>query len=272
LVASLLFIIQSAWAENPGSQDTPWEKFSFNAGYFISNTNTDLSLGSGLGVTVDVEELLGLDTTNSVFRVDTFWRFTENRRHRLDFTWFSFRRDGNKTIGKDIEYEDDEGNIITIPTGSQVNTKFNLDIYKVAYSYSFFQDDRMDLAANIGLFIMPIDIGINAAGLINVDETERFTAPLPTLGIRMDFAITPKWFLRSGFDVFYLEIKEFKGAIYESHAAIEYLPWKNLGFGLGFNAFNLDIEADGEDYPQIDFVGELNFKYSGLLLYTKVFF
>jgi hypothetical protein len=204
--------------------------------------------------------------------VDTFWRFTENRRHRLDFTWFSFRRDGNRTIGKDIEYEDDEGNIITIPTGSQVNTKFNLDIYKVAYSYSFFQDDRMDLAANIGLFIMPIDIGLNATGLINVDETERFTAPLPTFGLRMDFAITPKWFLRSGFDVFYLEIKEFKGTVYESHAAIEYLPWKHFGFGLGFNAFNLDIEADGEDYPQIDFVGELNFKYSGLLLYAKVFF
>ena len=35
LVASLLFIIQSAWAENPGSQDTPWEKFSFNAGYLF---------------------------------------------------------------------------------------------------------------------------------------------------------------------------------------------------------------------------------------------
>lgn len=271
-VISLLYLVQPAFAENPASQDTPWEKFSLNAGYFISNTKTDLSLGSGLGVTVDVEELLDLDTTNSVFRVDAFWRFTENRRHRLDFTWFSFRRDGNRTIGKDIEYEDDEGNLITIPTGSQVNTKFDLDIYKVAYSYSFFQDDRMDLAANIGLYMLPIDIGINAAGLINVDENERFTAPLPTLGIRMDFAITPKWFLRSGFDVFYLEIKEFKGAIYESHAAIEYLPWKHLGFGLGFNVFNLDIEADGEDYPQIDFVGELNFKYSGLLLYAKLFF
>jgi len=148
-VVSLLFIIQPAFAENPASQDTPWEKFSLNAGYFISNTNTNLSLGSGLGVTVDVEELLGLDTTNNVFRIDAFWRFTDNRRHRLDFTWFSFRRDGNRTIGQDIEYEDDEGNIITIPAGSQVNTKFNLDIYKAAYSYSFFQDDRMDLAANI---------------------------------------------------------------------------------------------------------------------------
>ena len=271
-VVSLLFTIQPAFAENPASQDTPWEKFSFNAGYFISSTNTNLSLGSGLGVTVDVEELLGLDTTNSVFRVDAFWRLTDNRRHRLDFTWFSFRRDGNRTIGQDIEYEDDEGNIITIPAGSQVNTKFDLDIYKAAYSYSFFQDDRIDFAANIGLYIMPIDIGINATGLINVDETERFTAPLPTLGIRMDFAITPKWFLRSGFDVFYLEVKEFTGAIYESHVAVEYLPWKHLGFGLGFNTFNLDIEADGEDYPQIDFVGELNFRYSGLLLYAKMFF
>ena len=271
-VVSLLFTIQPAFAENPASQDTPWEKFSFNAGYFISSTNTNLSLGSGLGVTVDVEELLGLDTTNSVFRVDAFWRLTDNRRHRLDFTWFSFRRDGNRTIGQDIEYEDDEGNIITIPAGSQVNTKFDLDIYKAAYSYSFFQDDRMDFAANIGLYIMPIDIGINATGLINVDETERFTAPLPTLGIRMDFAITPKWFLRSGFDVFYLEVKEFTGAIYEAHVAVEYLPWKHLGFGLGFNTFNLDIEADGEDYPQIDFVGELNFRYSGLLLYAKMFF
>ena len=272
LAASLICFIQPTWAENPGSKDTPWEKFSLNAGYFISNTSTDLSLGSGLGVTVDVEELLGLDTTNNVFRIDAFWRFTDNRRHRLDFTWFSFRRDGSKTIGKDIEYEDDAGNINTIPAGTQVNTKFNLDIYKVAYSYSFFQDDRMDLAGNIGLYVMPIDIGINASGLFNVDETERFTAPLPTLGLRMDFAIIPKWFLRTGFDVFYLEIKEFKGTIFESHAAVEYLPWKNFGFGLGFNAFNLDIEADGEDYPQIDFVGELNFKYSGLLLYAKMFF
>ena len=59
-VVSLLFIIQPAFAENPASHDTPWEKFSLNAGYFIANTNTNLSLGSGLGVTVDVEELLGL--------------------------------------------------------------------------------------------------------------------------------------------------------------------------------------------------------------------
>ena len=62
-VASLLLFIKPALAENPISNDTPWEKFSLNAGYFISNTNTDLRLGSGLGLTVNVEDLLGLEPT-----------------------------------------------------------------------------------------------------------------------------------------------------------------------------------------------------------------
>ena len=269
-VVSLLFIIQPAFAENPASQDTPWEKFSLNAGYFISNVDTDLSLGSGLGLTANLEDLLGFDSTNSVFRIDAFWRFTENRRHRLDLTWFSFRRDGSKTIGRDLTIKDDEGNEINIPAGSQVESNFNLDIYRGRYSYSFFQDDRMDLAFSIGAYIMPIDIGLRAAGLINVDESEKFTAPLPTLGLRADFAITPKWYLRSNFEVFYLEINEFKGTIYESNVALEYLPWKHFGFGLAANIFNLRIEADGEDYPGIDFKGEIEFRYSGLLLYAKV--
>jgi len=128
----------------------------------------------------------------------------------------------------------------------------------------------MDLAFSIGLYVMPIDIELKASGLVNIDESETFTAPLPTLGLRMDFAITPKWFLRSNFELFYVEIKEFKGTLYESNVAIEYIPWKHLGFGLALNVFDLDIEADGEDYPGIDFKGELSFRYTGLLLYAKI--
>jgi hypothetical protein len=272
VAASLLLSIQPALAENPVSHNTPWEKFSFNLGYFISDVKTDLRIGSGLGVSIDVEDALGLDATNSVFRVDALWRFTDNRRHRLDFQWFSFRRDGSNTILQDILIKGEDDNEITIPAGSDVDSFFDLDIYQAAYSYSFFQDDRMDLAASIGLYVMPINFGLKSTGLVDVDETERFTAPLPTLGLRADFAITPKWFFRSGFQVFYLEIDEFKGSVLQTNAAVEYFPWKHLGFGLGYNSFNLNIEADGEDYPQIDFKGEINFRYIGLLLYTKLYF
>ncbi len=265
IAASLLLFIKPALAED-------WEKFSLDLGYFISNVNTDLRIGSGLGVSIDVEDLLGLDTTNSVFRVGALWRFTDNRRHRLDLQWFSFRRDGSKSILDDIKYKDKDGIEQIIQAGTQVESFFDLDIYQAAYSYSFFQDDRVDLAASIGLYVMPIHFGLKATGLVDVDETERFTAPLPTLGLRADFAITPEWYFRSGLQVFYLEIGEFTGSILETHVAVEYLPWKNLGFGLGFDGLIVRVDSDGEDYPGIDFKGEVNFDYRGLLLYTKIYF
>jgi len=267
IAASLLLFIQPATAE-----DTPWEKFSLDLGYFIANTDTGVRLGSGLGVSVDMEDLLGLDSTNSAGRLDASWRFTENRRHRLDFQWFSFRRDGSRTIGEDIHYKDEDGNDQVIEAGTYVESYFDFDIYQVAYSYSFFQDDRIDLAGSLGLYIMPIDFGLNATGLVNVGCSERFTAPLPTLGIRADFAITPKWFFRSGLEVFYLEIGEFAGSIIDASVAVEYLPWKHFGFGLGFDSMNVHVEADGDDYPGIDFKGEVDFQYTGFQLYAKLYF
>jgi hypothetical protein len=43
----------------------------------------------------------------------------------------------------------------------------------------------------------------------------------------------------------------------EFRAAIEYNPWENLGMGLGFDALKLKLEANGEDYPSIDFKGDV---------------
>jgi len=265
--ASLLLFIQPAMAA-----DTSWKKFSLDLGYFFANTDTNVRLGSGLGVSVDMEDLLGLDSTDSAGRVRALWRFTDNRRHRLDFQWFGFRRDGSNTIGQDIPYKDKDGNDQVIDAGTYVESFFDFDIYQLAYSYSFFQDDRIDLAGSLGLYVMPIDFGFTATGLVNVGGSENFTAPLPVLGVRADFEITPKWYFRSGIQLFYLEIGEFAGSILQTNVAIEYLPWKHFGFGLGLDSLNIKVEADGDDYPGIDFQGEVDFQYMGLQLYAKLYF
>ena len=273
LVVGLICFIQAAWAKNADSDDKPWKTFNIDVGYLITNVDTTLNLAvNGLGVNVDVEDFFGMDSTNDVFKIKGFWRFTDNLRHRLDLGWYGFHRDGYRTILEDFTIEDKDGNEITIPAGSEVTSYFDVDMFKISYSYSFFQDDRIDLAAAIGLYWMPIDIGVNSSGLINIREEEKFDAPLPTFGLRADFAITPKWFIRTNLDLFYLEINEFKGSIYESKVALEYLPWQHVGFGLAFDIYNLHLEADGEDYPQIDFHGKINANFTGLLLYMKMFF
>lgn len=93
-----------------------------------------------------------------------------------------------------MTFEDKDGNLITIDAGTTVESYFDLDIYELACSYSFFQDERVDLAAGIGLFLMPLDFGLRASGAVDEDGSARFTAPLPVLGLRMDVALTPSGF------------------------------------------------------------------------------
>jgi hypothetical protein len=272
-IAGLAVAAPAALAESDDTSRTPWEKMSLEVGYFFTTTNTSLRFGSGIGIEIEAEELLGLDTTSDVFRVGGYWRFTKNRRHRLGLSWFSLNRSGQREVDQEFVIEDPDGNEITIPAGARVDAFFNLDIYKADYSYSFFQDDRIDLAFVFGLYVMPIEAGFSASGLIDYDLEEKFTAPLPVIGLRNDFALTPRWFIRSGFQVLYLEYDQFVGSIFQVNAALEYLPWQHVGLGLGFDLLRLQVEADGEDdYPGIDLRGNIEFTYAGLSLYGKIYF
>ena len=262
----------SAFAEEKAALKMPdnltWRKAGISFGAFASSTNSDIRLSAkGLGVGIDLEEVLGLDTSSTVFRLDGFWRFSDNLRHRADLSWFSLNREGETALGQSIVIDG-----ITYPVGTYVETTLNMDIYKAAYSYSFLQDDRIDIAVGIGLYIMPIEFKLSASGLLTSTVAESITAPLPVFGLRADFSLTPKWILRTRADVFYLEYEQFKGSIYSTSLGIEYKAFKHVGFGLATDIFNLAVEAEGEDYPEINFFGKFEYRYLGAMLYAKYYF
>ena len=266
-------MINSASANDNIADTGAWEKWSLEFGGFIASTDTSFRLGSGAGVDIDLEELLDMDATNYVYRLAGSWRFSKNRKHSLGLNWFALRRSGETTIGQDIEIPDQDGDgMTTIPAGTKVESYFDIDVYQANYSYSFFMDERVDLSANFGLYIMPINFGLEATGLIDANGDAKFTAPLPVLGLSFDFALTPKWFIRSGTQIFYLQYENYTGGILATHAGIEYKPWKHFGIGLGADTFRLKAEADGEDYPEIDFKGNFEFNYVGLVLYGRISF
>jgi len=257
------------WSKDTASAGAPWEKFGASFGLFAPALDSSFRIGSGLGLSIDAEDLLGLDSTTTAFRTDLLWRFSENRRHRLDFSWFSLNRSGNRIITEDIRFEKDDGTTVVVPAGTGVEGHFDLDIYQLGYSYSFFQDDRVDLAAGLGLYVMPIDFGLSASGLVNESASESFTAPLPVFTLRMDLALTPEWFVRTGSQVFYVEYGSFTGSLVEFRGAVEYIPWQHVGLGLGFDTFNVAVEADGNDWPNVDLVGKFEYNYTALQLYVK---
>ena len=264
----VVFIPVSSHAADNNAYNLPWEKFNIQGGAFFAALNNKVTVGSeGAGVAVDLEDALGLDTQNTVFRLGTLYRIGEKRRHRVDLDYLYFNRSASKTLGKDIVVND---NIIT--AGTKVNSTFNYQIIRAAYSYSFFQDERMDLAASIGFFVMPIKFELEAEGRGSKQGDFNFTAPLPAIGLRGDFAVTPRWFIRTNLDVFYLEYKSFKGALVDSRIAVEYNPWEHFGFGLGFDNFRLNLEAKDKDYPGVDFQGVIKSQFMGVQLYARYFF
>jgi hypothetical protein len=119
---------------------------------------------------------------------------------------------------------------------------------------------------------MPIEYGITVSGTLENEGQQDFIAPLPTLGLRLDIALAPKWYLRSGSHYFYLKYDRFRGSLITGYTALEYKPWQHVGIGLGFDSFRLGVEAEGEDYPSIDFRGNIDFEYVGAQLYVRYFF
>jgi hypothetical protein len=180
VLAVLLVFSQANAAQEKSVGDSPWETFGVNLGVFVSSTDTSFRIGSGIGLSIDAEQVLNLDANSTVFRADALWRFTDNQRHRLELFWFSLKRDATRQIGQDITFEDKDGNPITIDAGTTVESNFDLDIYELAYSYSFFQDDRIDLAAGIGFYIMPLDFGLRSAGVVS-KRMDRRVLPPPCL-------------------------------------------------------------------------------------------
>ena len=274
VLISLMVMSAPAAAGDKKQSNLPWKKAYLNVGWFFANLNSNFRIGgsgAGLGVSLDVEEFLGLETNTSSFRIDGVWRFTENKRHKLDFGWFGFHRESRGRIFESIEIPPGLGGG-TIGPG-EIESTFNFDIIRIMYAYSLILDERVDFNLGLGLFIMPIEFGVqaivNGVGAQGVQED--ITAPLPVLGVGLDLALTPKWFIRQDLELFYLEIDNFTGSIFSGTLALEYLPWKHVGFGLGVDGKRVQVEANGSDLSWMDFRGNVEFSYVGGLLYAKVF-
>jgi hypothetical protein len=268
---SISLTISAKEKKNVTKTDTlnySWERFSISFGGFLTGLNNDIQLGSqtvGLGVIVNVEDALGLETTSTVLRSEVNYNFGKRRRHTAGLEYFGLFRNALKVLESDIEIGDQ-----IFPIGTEVNSKYNLQIYKARYSYAYFQDKRVKLDASFGLFVMPITFSANA---LNFKGTATdFVAPLPVLGIGSTFAITPKLFVEQNVDFLYLKISNFKGLITDVNLRVEYNAWKHFGFGTGLNTFRLNIDAYEKDYDFFEFKGSLKTSYVGLLFYAKYYF
>jgi len=265
LLTGLVTLASVAQAQNPHGE--PWDKWSIGIGGFTSRYDSEIQLNSsalGVGAVIDLEDALNVDSHFGTYRIDGYYRFGKTQRHQVELHYFDSRREGDRVLTEDLQIGD-----IVFPAGSNVKTDFDLNFTYIDYAYAFLKDERVRLSASAGLHITKI--GLRVASTAGKLEDESFTAPLPVVGMRLDVALAKNWMLKTAVSVFYLEYDGFKGGLIDTYFGAEWTPFQHVGFGMGINSVNYDVEGNGTT-GGIEYDGSVKFGLTGLLVYARYFF
>ena len=86
----------------------PWfvERFKISAGglYIINNTNIRVGVNGMDATTIDGEKDLGFYKQVGTFLANFQWQIS--RRSRMTLSYYNIRRNSNRTLQKDISFED----------------------------------------------------------------------------------------------------------------------------------------------------------------------
>jgi hypothetical protein len=253
----LLVSATPAVAQNDSKYDHD-PRFSVSLGVFITDRdfNTRINGEAGSGTDVDLEDDLGLRGSDSVFRVDGYWRFAD--KHRFDFSAFDLSRSATKQIEREIDWGD-----TTYPISATLETDVDLAIYKAAYTYMFLKQDRSFLGGTIGLYIADIGTSLSSPNTGSI-ESNNVTAPMPVIGLRGEYRFADRWSLRGSGEFFVVDSGDVDGSLYDIYAGVDFSATQNVAIGLGFNAVKIDIGVDKNSFQ-----GNVDWQYSGALAFLK---
>jgi len=230
--------------------------------YIVDGSDTQFSVNSpsGLGTVIDYSRDLGGDTRDTIPRIDAYYRF--NPRHRIDFTTFSVDRKGSRTLAIDVTIEG------TNYTASEtLNSDIEYTVYKLGYGYSFYHSPKVELTLTAGLNITKYDLKFeDDTGAKS--ESADVTAPLPMFGLRMGYAITPKWSVHYVAESFFIEFEDtIKGAVINYELKTEYKLFKHFAIGAGLARIGTAVEVNDDNWK-----GKVSDSYRGYTIFGTFYF
>ncbi len=237
------------------------DKFFFTLGSFLTDFKTSASVGVGgvFGTFIQFEDDLGLDDDDTLFRVDGFYRF--NERHSLDFGFWTFNRSGEAFIDEPIEFDGTTFEITGI-----IRSEFDTSWLRLGWRYSFLRNERGEAGLSLGLSTYKFDIALEGDVMIGMTTTREraeddLIAPVPTFGMFINYAITPRVIVKLNAKFLDLQIDDIDGKVIDTTFLIEWYFSRHVGVGLGINGTDIDIRDEGDDPFTVDY------SVSGLMAY-----
>lgn len=251
--------------------DYAWrqERFYVNIGGFLTSVNTEARLDStyyGKGATLNFEKDLGLDDSQTVYRLDAGWRMTD--RQQLLFTWYEINRDSSKTLTHDAVWGD-----YTFLAGSRAKASWDSTFYQVYYRFAFVQAPKGEFGGTVGVSYLDQSAHLEGWATLRSQGSSQayyrkvsksLNAPIPVIGLFGLYQFTPKF--RMNGDIQYLKIKisGVDGQYTDARLNFEYFPWENVGFGAGWYYDEYEVWSSNPDWR-----GSFTYDFNGPVVYVS---
>ena len=225
------------------------DKFNLGIGVFWPKVDFNLQVnGSDPSEEIDLDEALQFNDYQSSLALDFRWRF--GKKWSLGGQYWSTDASGRETLEEDVKWED-----ITFKEGTYVEGGVGMDVVRVLVGREFFTTSpKHEFGASIGLHWMNLDTYLegeiilenNEAAFESVSASASF--PLPNIGAWYMYSWSPKWMLSAEIDWLSATFGDYSGGLWDGQFGVNYQAFRNIGFGLYYKVFNLNVDVDKSDW------------------------
>jgi hypothetical protein len=148
-------------------------------------------------------------------------------------------------LEKDIEWGD-----VVYKTGIEVRAGFGMRMYRILFGRTITKGLKHEFGAGLGLHALDIETFIEGKAYINDLELDferrsvTAVAPLPNVGVWYFYAPNDKWMFTARVDYFGLTVGNYTGNMWNLGPGISYQFHKNIGVGLKYRYFDLEVKVD----------------------------
>ena len=241
---------------------------SFSLGAYLPSVQSrgQFSTATSTGDRVDLENTLGLPTNTSSVNIGAQLRIAN--KSLLTFTYFSFSRDGSKTLTDTLHFGG-----ATYDPGVTVNAGGTLSYYGFSYRYYLWREKKWQVGFGLGLdeIEAKTHVGIKASIAGQVDSLAHhgsLSTPAPMLGLYADWEVFHAFYARLTGQWLGGTVSSYNFNLSDDRIDLEYYLFKNYGLGAGYHYVNF---SGGKTWSNGD---DLQFKYTvqGPVLYVTAAF
>jgi hypothetical protein len=237
----------------------PWfqETLALKGGAIFAFIDSDIEYK---GQDIDLEDDLDLEKFSVLPSLDLRWRFTRNKKHRLEAGYFSILRSDSRILEFELELP---GGDETIPIGARLDTDFGVHIATLTYGYSILHDERKELGIFAGLDFIVADATVSGRCSIGGAPPERcdddlieenFNVPFPTAGLYFDWAFSERLALMNRFQYFGLKFEGVHGQLFRGKVRLQHRTFRNVHLFVGYDVLGANVDFDDSSFAWLGLV------------------